>query len=151
MCKWRTKMCQCGTKAYIMGTNARIADERTKKEALDNRNYFCDTTSYEWPWGKVSVEYDIGQAKVCITHSLHELTCAGSAFRLFYSTIRKTWSLKLLTPLRVHEYTTWKEDRKYNAIMLVYVCANVTTYTMTRITWQWDEHGALMDQMLDYD
>jgi hypothetical protein len=52
-----------------MGTNARIADEWTKKEEYGNWNYFCDTTSYGWLCAEVSsIRYNTGQAKVCITH-----------------------------------------------------------------------------------
>jgi hypothetical protein len=36
-----------------------------------------------------------------------------------------------------------------NVLMLVYACANVTTYTTTWITRQWDEHDTLTDSMLD--
>ena len=36
-----------------------------------------------------------------------------------------------------------------NVIMLVYACANVTTYTTTWITRQWDEHDTSTDSMLD--
>ena len=57
-----------------MRTNECIEDERMKRKEHDDWDYFCDTTSYERPWAKVNIEYDMGQAKVCITHSLHELT-----------------------------------------------------------------------------
>jgi hypothetical protein len=59
-----------------MGMNAQIVDEQTKREEHDNWNhwnYFCDTISYGWLWAKVNIGYDTGQAKVCITYSLHEL------------------------------------------------------------------------------